>query len=73
MRHIRFRRRFKIILTLLLVLCVLVFVEGRIEAFVPQLKGLAELKVEETLNNHFKFSIGSIDGGILCPFVLNDI
>lgn len=73
MRHFRTRRRFKVILILLFGMCSIVFVENRIEDLVPQLKSLAEAKVEEALGGTMNFSIGSIDGGLVHPIVLNDI
>ncbi|MBN2453164.1 MAG: hypothetical protein JXB40_02740 [Candidatus Omnitrophica bacterium] len=73
MRHIRTRRRFKIILALLCIVCFMAFVESRIEDLIPQLKSLAEARVEEALGGGIKFSIGSIDGGLIHPIVINDI
>lgn len=73
MRHIRTRRRFKFILTLLLALCIVLFFESKIEAFVPQLKVLAESEIEKSLGGRINLSIGSVDGGIMHPFVLNDV
>ncbi len=73
MRHIRTRRRFKVILILLFIMCLTVFLENRIEDLVPQLKSLAEAKVEDALGGKVNFTIGSIDGGIIHPIVLNDI
>jgi len=43
------------------------------EAFVPQMKNLAEMGIEKTFNDKVSFSIGSIDGGVFRPFVFNDI
>ncbi|MDP3804559.1 MAG: hypothetical protein Q8Q87_03285 [Candidatus Omnitrophota bacterium] len=73
MRHARSRRRFKLILSMLLILCFILFIEERIEAFVPEVKNFAELKVEEALNGRVRFSIGSLEGGILNPITVNDI
>jgi len=73
MRHIKTRRQFKSILILLFTICLTLFFENRIEAFVPHLKSFAEAKIEETLDGKFKLSIGSIDGGILHPLTFNDI
>ena len=73
MRRIRSRRRFKLLLTIVLIACITLFAEKRIEAFVPQVKSFAELRMEESLGGNVKFTIGSIDGGILRPIVLNDI
>ncbi len=73
MRYVRTRRRFKVILILLFVVCFTVFIENRIEDLIPQLKSLAEAKVENALGGKVDFSIGSIDGGIIHPIVLSDI
>ncbi len=73
MRHIRTRRRFKLILITLFVVCIMLFIESRIESFVPHLKSYAESRIEDALGGKLKFSIGSIDGGILRPFTFNDI
>jgi len=67
------RRRFKLILASLLIICLALFFESRIEAFAPQIKDLAILKIEDTFNGKIKLSIGSLDGGILHPIVLNGI
>jgi len=72
-RHIRTRKRFKIILVLLFVICLVVFIENRIEDLIPGLKRLVEARVEDALGGRFSFSIGSIGGGIVHPIVLNDI
>ena len=73
MRRIRARRRFKILLAVLLAACIMVFAEDRIEAFVPQVKNFAELKLGEMLGGGSRISIGSIEGGILHPIILNSI
>ena len=73
MRHIRARRRFELIVTLLLAACLVIFCEARIEAFVPQFKNFAEASIEEKLNGRVDLSIGAMEGGILHPFVFNDI
>ncbi len=73
MRHIRTRRRYKVILILLCIVCFTVFIENRVEDLIPQLKSLAEAKVEDALGGKASFSIGSIDGGVIHPIVLNDI
>ncbi|MCM8760702.1 MAG: hypothetical protein NC938_04720 [Candidatus Omnitrophica bacterium] len=73
MRHIRTRRRFKAILIVLLVLCIILLVETRIEALVPELKRLAEARVEEMFGGKVKLFIGSIEGGIVNPISLNGI
>ncbi len=73
MRHIKVRRRFKFILVSLCVICAILFFESRIEAFAPQIKDFAVLKIEQTFNGRINLSIGSLDGGIVHPFVLNNI
>lgn len=73
MRRTRARRRFKFILVSLLVVCSALFIESRIEAFVPQIKTFADVKIGETFGGKFNISVGSLDGGIVKPFVLNDI
>jgi len=47
MRNIRARRRLTALLTLLLIVSLIAFIESRIEAFAPQFKTLAESKIEE--------------------------
>ena len=73
MKHIRTRRRLKLILISFLVLSFLLFLENRIEALAPQLKDIVELKLEETAGKQVKILIGSLDGGIIRPLVLHDI
>ena len=73
MRHIRTRRRYKAILILLFAACLALFFETRLQALVPELKRFAEMKVEDTLDGKIQLSIGSIEGGILQPFVFRDI
>ena len=73
MRHIRTRRRFRLILILLFTLCLTLLVESRIEAFLPELKSVAEIRIEQALGGKLKLSIGSVDGGIFSPIVLNEI
>ena len=73
MRNIRARRRFKALLILLLAVTIIMFFESRIEAFAPQFKTLAESRIEGAFGNKIDISIGSIDGGIVRPFVLRDI
>jgi hypothetical protein len=51
----------------------MVFVETRIEAFVPQIKTYAELGVEKVLKDRVRISIGNIEGGIIKPIIFNDI
>ena len=65
MRNIRTRRRLKFVLTVLLIVCVVLFIEDRIEAFVPQMKNFAESRIEDALGGKIKLSIGDVDGGLL--------
>ena len=73
MRHRRVRRRFKTVLFVVCALCLVLLAEDRIEAFAPQLKNYAEMKIEGALDGKASFSIGRIDGGIFTPITLNDI
>ena len=73
MRHSRTRRKFKFILIVLLAACFVFFVEERIEAFVPEVRSFAEVKIESILDDRVNLSIGSLDGGILHPITANDI
>ena len=73
MRHTRTRRHFKFILSLLLAGCLLLFLEERIEAFVPDVRNFTQARIEEALGNRVRLSIGGIDGGILHPITLNDV
>lgn len=73
MRNRRVRRRFTIILASVCALCLVLLAEQRIEAFAPQLKSYAEMKIEGALDGKVRFSIGSIEGGIFSPIILNDI
>ena len=73
MRNIRARRRFKATLIFLLVVSVIAFFESRIEAFAPELKTLAEERIEGIFGRNFDISIGSIDGGIVRPIALRDV
>lgn len=73
MRHVRTRRRFKFILIGLLSICIILFFEKKIEAFVPHIKNFAEARIDDTLGGRFRISIGAIDGGIMHPFILSDI
>ena len=73
MRNIRARRRFKALLILLLAATMIVFFESRIEAFAPQLKSIAESRIESAFGNRIGISIGTVDGGIVRPFILRDI
>ena len=73
MRHIRTRRRFKLILTTLLTLCLIMFFESRVESFMPHLKDAMEARAEEMLGNRARLSIDNIGGGIIHPISFNDI
>lgn len=58
---------------MLFIICFIVLIENRIEALMPRLKNMAELKVEDALRGKTDFSIGSVEGGLVHPVVLNDI
>ena len=73
MRNIRARRRVTALLTLLLVVSFIAFIESRIEAFAPQFKTLAENKIEEAFKGSIDINIGRLEGGILRPFLLRDV
>ena len=73
MRHTRQRRRFVIVLAALLIICSGLFLEDRIEAFVPDIKNYAETRIEEAFDGRAVFSIGDLEGGIFNPIVINDI
>ncbi|MDO8525382.1 MAG: hypothetical protein Q7S07_02720 [Candidatus Omnitrophota bacterium] len=73
MRNIRTRRHFRLILTLLFAACAVLFVEDRIESFVPELKSFVESRIEEALQGRIRLSIGYIGGGLLHPFTLNEV
>ena len=73
MRNIRARRRFRATLIFLLAVSVIAFFENRIEAFAPELKILAEKRVEGVFGGGLDISIGSIDGGIVRPIALRDV
>jgi hypothetical protein len=73
MRNIRARRRFKMTLIFLLVISIIAFFESRIEAFAPELRILAEERMECIFGRNFGISIGSIDGGIVRPIALRDV
>ncbi|MDP3730620.1 MAG: hypothetical protein Q8R14_03735 [Candidatus Omnitrophota bacterium] len=49
------------------------FFESRIEAFAPELKVLAEERIESIFGRNIDISIGSIDGGIVRPITLRDV
>jgi len=73
MRNIRARRRFKATLIFLLAVSAIAFFESRIEAFAPEMKILAENRIEDVFGKNFDVSIGSIDGGIVRPIALRDV
>jgi hypothetical protein len=73
MRNIRARRHFRAILILLLTITISTFFENRIEAFAPELKTLAEGKIEDVFGRKLDISIGTLDGGIIHPFALRDV
>lgn len=73
MRNIRFRRQFRALLIFLLTISIVAFFESRIEAFAPQIKILAEERIENIFGNNLDISIGNIDGGIVRPFALRDV
>lgn len=49
------------------------FLENKIEAFAPELKILAEERIEGVFGRNFDISIGSMDGGIVRPIALRDV
>ncbi|MFA5146181.1 MAG: hypothetical protein WC515_02215 [Candidatus Omnitrophota bacterium] len=71
MRHVRARRRFKVLLTAFLTFSMMLFLESKVESFAPQVKFLAESKIEEALDKKVKLSFGTLDGGIVNPFTVN--
>ena len=73
MRNIRARRRFRATLVFLLAVSIIAFFESRIEAFAPELKVLAEERIEGIFGKNLDISIGSIDGGIVRPIALRDV
>jgi len=73
MRHVRSRRRFKAVLILLMAICLALFFENRLEAFIPHLKNFAIMKIEEALDGRVKLSIENIDGGIIHPIAFENI
>lgn len=72
MRHTRIRRRIKPLLIILLVVTIMLFIESRIEAIMPQVKYFTAARIEDAFGKRFDVSIGSIEGGILNPIVLKD-
>lgn len=73
MRHIRTRRHFRFTLILLLSICFVLFVEARIEAFVPEMKNYATVRIEEALGGNVKLSVGGVDGGIFHPITISGV
>lgn len=73
MRHLRVRRYFKFTLVLLLSICIVLFVEARIEAFVPEMKSFATVRIVEALGGNVRLSMGTIGGGIFHPITINDV
>lgn len=73
MRNIRAKRRFRFVLVGLLIVCVILFIEDRIEAFVPEMKNFAECRIEDATGGRIRLSIGDIDGGLLHPIIFNDV
>jgi hypothetical protein len=73
MRNIRARRRITALLILLLAVSVIALIESRIEAFAPELKSVAEKKIEEAFKGDIDVSIGRLEGGILRSFMLRDV
>lgn len=73
MRNFRARRRFKAILIVFIFIGFVLLAESRIDALVPQLKSFAEKKIESLCAGRIRISIGEVDGGILRPFVFDNI
>ncbi|GEM_PF-1133273 len=73
MRHIRTRRHFRFTLILLLSICIVLFVEARIEAFVPEMKSFAVVKIEEALGGNVRLSVGEVGGGIFRPITISGV
>lgn len=73
MKHTHMRRRFKAVLILLLAITASAFFESRIEAFAPDFKNFAELKIEDIFGKSLDVSIGTLDGGVMRPFALRDV
>ena len=73
MRATRTRRRFRIGLIAFLAVSATLFIEARIEAFAPQVKGMVELKAEEALGGAVRLSIGNVAGGVVNPISFNEI
>lgn len=65
--------RFRIVLIMLLALSAVTFFESRIEAFAPQLKTIAQSRIEQVFGNKVDIAIGAVDGGIVRPFILRDV
>jgi len=73
MRRIRARRRLRAAIILPASLCLVLFMESRIEAFVPQLKNMAVANTERMFDGKLGIAVGSLDGGIIRPITLNDV
>ena len=73
MRHIRTRRRFKLILATLFVFCLVLFLENRIGSLMPRLKHVLETRAQEMLGNRVRLSIDRVDGGIFNTISLGGI
>lgn len=73
MRHLRARRKYRLTLLTLLMLSSMLLTESRIEALMPELKAVAEARVERALGGGSALVIGNVDGGILQPIVLNGV
>lgn len=73
MRHTHVRRRFRAMLVLLLVITISLFFESSIEAFAPEFKNLAQIKLGDMFEKKLDISIGAIDGGIIRPFTFRNV
>jgi len=73
MRNIRFRRRLKVFLIILLAASFIAFFESRIEAFAPQFRVFASDKIGLALGGKVDIAIGSLEGGLIRPFTLRDV
>ncbi len=73
MRNIRAKRRFRFVLVGLLLICAILFIEDRIEAFAPEMKSFAESRIEDATGGRIKLSIGDVGGGLLHPLTFSDV
>jgi len=73
MKHIRTRRHLRFTLILLLSICIVLFVEARIEAFVPDMRSFATVKIEQALGGNVRLSVGEVGGGIFHPITISDV